>query len=161
MKYKNTQVVFQEVPDRISLAINISGCPIHCPGCHSKWLWEDQGTTLDEKELDSLIKVNPGINCVAFMGGDADIVAIKNLCRFVKQNYPNLKTCWYSGREVSQYDEIKRLEIEPFLDYIKMGPYIKERGGLENPKTNQVFLEIRHFSDGSIIRDDITGKFWH
>ena len=46
IKYVNTEVVFQEIPDETTLAINISGCPCHCPGCHSSYLWEDVGTPL-------------------------------------------------------------------------------------------------------------------
>ena len=38
MKYIDTKIVFSEVPDEITLAINISGCPIHCADCHSKYL---------------------------------------------------------------------------------------------------------------------------
>ena len=57
LKYVNTEVVFQEVPDEISLAINISGCPIHCPDCHSKFLWENVGTILDIKSLYQEIKL--------------------------------------------------------------------------------------------------------
>ena len=34
LKYVNTGIVFQEIPDEVTLAINISGCPCHCPGCH-------------------------------------------------------------------------------------------------------------------------------
>lgn len=38
MKYSDAQVVFAEVPDEITLAISISGCPNRCPGCHSQHL---------------------------------------------------------------------------------------------------------------------------
>ena len=36
LKYANFDVVFQEVPDEVTLAINITNCPNQCPGCHSK-----------------------------------------------------------------------------------------------------------------------------
>ena len=35
LKYLNCQVTFAEVPDEISLCINITNCPNRCPGCHS------------------------------------------------------------------------------------------------------------------------------
>ena len=41
MKYVSTEVVFVEIPNEITLAINISGCKIRCPDCHSKYLWDD------------------------------------------------------------------------------------------------------------------------
>ena len=47
LKYVNTGIVFQEIPDEVTLAINISNCPCHCPGCHSHYLWEDIGLPLD------------------------------------------------------------------------------------------------------------------
>ena len=38
LKYVNTGIVFQEIPDEVTLAINISNCPCRCPGCHSRYL---------------------------------------------------------------------------------------------------------------------------
>ena len=61
MKYTDVQIGFQEFPDEISLLINISNCPFHCPGCHSPELREDIGTELTKKELSNLIKSNKGI----------------------------------------------------------------------------------------------------
>ena len=67
LKYTIAEVVFREIPDEITLAINISGCPIHCPDCHSKDLWKDKGKDLSQRALERLINENPGITCVAFM----------------------------------------------------------------------------------------------
>ena len=39
LKYVNTDIVFQEIPDEVTLAVNISNCPCRCPGCHSQYLW--------------------------------------------------------------------------------------------------------------------------
>ena len=36
LRYTNTDIVFQELPDEVTLAVNLSGCPCRCPGCHSK-----------------------------------------------------------------------------------------------------------------------------
>ena len=55
IKYYNSMVVFEEIPNEITLAINITNCPCHCKGCHSKFLWEDIGTELTFEELDRLI----------------------------------------------------------------------------------------------------------
>ena len=73
IKYVDTLVCFSEVPDEITLAINISGCPIRCSNCHSKYLWEDVGESLNRDSLHNLIEKNKGISCLAFMGGDANI----------------------------------------------------------------------------------------
>ena len=96
MKYVDTAVVFSEIPDEVTLAINISECPIRCPDCHSKYLWENIGKTLDETSLNSLIENNEGISCVCLMVGDANIEEVMKLLKHIKRKYPSLKTAWYS-----------------------------------------------------------------
>ena len=61
MKYVDTKVVFSELPNEITLAINISGCPCACHGCHSSYLAEDIGVPLTYEELSRLIQANRGI----------------------------------------------------------------------------------------------------
>ena len=43
IKYKTdtVQVVFEEIPDEVTLAIEITNCPGMCVGCHSPWLRGD------------------------------------------------------------------------------------------------------------------------
>lgn len=153
MKFVDTQVVFREVPDEVTLAINISGCPVNCPGCHSSYLTQDIGTPLDEKSLSKLIGENPGISCVSFMGGDADPAYVGILARFVKDNYPGMKTCWYSGRSLEQARPVLK-----DLDYVKVGPYIDELGPLDYPTTNQRFYSVSITPDGPDLKD-ITLRF--
>ena len=52
LKYVGYDIVFQEIPDQVTLAINLSLCPNHCVGCHSPYLRNDVGNVLDEKALD-------------------------------------------------------------------------------------------------------------
>lgn len=135
MKYYNYDVVFQEVPDEVSLAINITNCPNHCPDCHSKHLWEDIGEELTEDELNRLVDIYRGdITCVLIMGGDASKNEVETLAHYIKHSL-NLKVAWYSGR----YDN--PLNISDF-DYLKLGPYLTEKGGLKNHDTNQKFYKV-------------------
>lgn len=139
LKYVNTQVVFQEIPNETTLAINISNCPCHCKGCHSPYLAEDIGEPLIERELEKLIRENKGITCIAFMGGDSDPEKINDLARHVPYCYGGeiLLVAWYSGR-----NEIpKEIDLKNF-DYIKLGPYIEEFGPLDSPSTNQILYKI-------------------
>lgn len=137
MKYVDTKVVFREVPGEITLAINISGCPVHCPGCHSKYLAGDIGEILDFSSLRSLIERNSGISCVSFMGGDADPLYVRELALFVRKTFPGMKTCWYSGRDIETAQPV--LDA---LDFVKVGPYIEELGPLDSPATNQRFYKL-------------------
>jgi hypothetical protein len=82
VKYYNAMVVFEEIPDEITIAINITNCPCKCQGCHSKFLWGDIGNELTNDELEKLIQDNLGITCVCFMGGDANPEEINKLSRF-------------------------------------------------------------------------------
>ena len=52
---EDTSVVFAEIPDEITLAINISNCPGSCPGCHSPYLQQDTGEELTAEKLSALI----------------------------------------------------------------------------------------------------------
>ena len=146
LKCYSYDIVCQEIPDEISLAVNISGCPNRCPGCHSPWLWEDQGKEMSEELLSQLIgQYSAAITCFCFMGGDADPSMIRHMSLWIKSKYPYIKTAWYSGRE--QVPEGFDLNC---LDYIKLGPYIEALGGLKSPTTHQALYRI--LPDGSLIK---------
>ena len=158
LKYTGTQIVFQEVPSEVSLAINLSLCPHHCKGCHSPELQGNNGEDFTLKTLDKLIEQNNGITCVAFMGGDNDVWATYNAAQFVRKKY-KLKTCWYSGR-----DELAdRIPWHHAWDYIKLGHYDESLGGLDKKTTNQRLWEYNpYYSDASPFGKcwrDITSKF--
>lgn len=128
-------VVFQEIPDEITLALEISNCPHKCPECHSAWLREDIGVVLDEWTLLSLIEQNKNITCVCFMGGDANHDDIIELCKIIHDK-TDKKTAMYSGD-----DELDPRLIE-VLDYYKIGSYQKDKGPLSSPTTNQILYYI-------------------
>ena len=87
LKVYNYDIVFQEIPDEVTLAVNLTGCPVHCPGCHSP--------------------------CICLMGGDADPAAVEGICAYIKQEM-GLRSAWWSGRDylpsadaLCHYDYIK------------------------------------------------------
>ena len=101
LKYVNSDIVFQEIPDEVTLAINISNCPCHCPGCHSHYLWEDIGLPLNPDAIDDFVqKFGSNLTCIAFMGGDSDPKGVNQLAQYVHEEYPQLRVAWYSGRTV-------------------------------------------------------------
>lgn len=154
LKYVDSKVVFAEIPDEITLAINISNCPCHCEGCHSPYLADDIGEPLDLQHLTDLIDSSRGISCVCIMGGDANPSEVDDIAQDIKEYYPELKVAWYSGRQ----ELSKEIELENF-NYIKLGPYIKDKGPLNCRTTNQVMLEI-DVIQGKVFKKDITAKFW-
>ncbi len=150
MKYVNSSVVFQEIPDEVTLAINISGCPCRCPGCHSPYLWTDTGSALTDSVIDGFMDEYGGsITCIAFMGGDAEPDEVDRLAAYVHRAYPAVKTAWYSGRA-----QLSPLVDLANLDYYKLGPYLRHLGPLNSPTTNQRLY--RKMEDGTW--EDITGR---
>ena len=154
LKYVDTLVGFAEIPDEITLCINISNCPCHCKNCHSSYLAEDIGEPLDLQHLTNLIDSNKGITCVCIMGGDANPSEVDDIAQDIKEYYPNLKVGWYSGRDYISED----INLENF-DYIKYGHYDERKGPLTSKTTNQVMLEIE-VVDNKVFKKDITSKFW-
>lgn len=152
LKYVDTLVSFQEIPDEISLCINISNCPNNCPGCHSAYLKDDVGTPLTYTELMRILKDIRGITCVCFMGGDKEPWEIQRLAQFVREK--GLKVAWYSGKQELHED----IRLSNF-DYVKLGPYIEELGPLTSRTTNQVMYKIDHLADRPFVVD-ITSRFW-
>ena len=140
MKVASFDIVFQEIPGEVTLALNLSNCPCHCPGCHSQHLAEDIGEVLDEALMDGLLARYKGlITCVAFMGGDAAPDEVIQWANYIHQlpitNHQSvLRTAWYSGRTSFPRDPRA-------LDYVKLGPYIESLGGLKSETTNQRFYK--------------------
>ena len=158
LKYVNTKITFLEVPDEITLCINISNCPCHCIGCHSSYLAEDIGEKLTLDKIYKLIENSEGITCICFMGGDSSPKEIDMFARCIKDLY-DIKVAWYSGRqELSKYINLK------CFDFIKLGPYIEEFGPLNSKTTNQRFYQVikSYYEDGTSGYEllDTTYKFW-
>lgn len=85
------------------------------------------------------------------MGGDREPEEVNSLASFVKTEY-NLKTAWYSGRDsISDKIDLKN------FDYVKIGHYDKNLGGLDKETTNQIFYKVH--DDQTL--EDITYRFRH
>lgn len=151
LKYLNTQVTFVEVPDEITLCINITGCKNGCKNCHSSYLAQDIGKPLNKSSLSELIEGNKGVSCVSFMGGDSDAIHLAALASWVK-THTHLKVAWYSGRQELAGIVARQLQ---WFDFIKLGPYKEEFGPLNSRTTNQRFYKV---SGKELV--DITNKFW-
>lgn len=140
IKYLGYAVTFAEVPDEVSLTISVTNCGRHCDGCHSPELQQDIGEDL-ERDLPGLLKeFKDEITCVCFMGEGPDLEALQECVDYVHGH--GFKTCLYTPRIVNVIEN---------LDYVKVGPYRKDVGGLGERTTNQ-----RMYYHGK----DITERFW-
>lgn len=153
LKYLYYKEIFAEIPGEITLGVSISGCTIHCQGCHSRELWEDKGTPLTIEELQRLLDKHKGITCLLLLGGERDIDALTELFQYA---YKRIKTAWYCGLDLIPKGKYGILQ---YLDFCKVGHYDQELGGLDSPSTNQRFYKIEHQGDGSYYQHDLTYLF--
>lgn len=162
MKYQYAKVTFQEIPDEITLCIAISGCEIHCKDCNQKSLWKDEGKELTREELNRLINSNKGISCVCFMGDGENMAKLWYYTKTAKENY-NLKTAMYVGKDLITVMEDYGVFLN-CLDYLKVGSYIPNLGGLDSKTTNQRLYSIalvktdNNYQDYETVFTDITYK---
>lgn len=147
LKYCDYDIVFQEIPDQTTLAINLSRCPNRCEGCHSPQLREDIGEELTEQVIDLLLeKYGSAITCISLMGGDGDVESVAHFAAYIQSK--GKLSAWYSGRaKVPQ-----ELDLNCF-DYLKIGPYIAQFGGLKSKTTNQRIYRVQN---GELV--DITSR---
>ena len=149
LRFHNFDVVFAEFPDETTLAINLTGCPNRCAGCHSPHLQGDGGEPLDEDVLRQLLgRYGGAITCVGLMGGDGAPDEVAELAAAIRRLQPGLRVGWYSGRTAWPPHPER-------FDYIKLGPWLAERGPLTSPATNQRLYRVH--GDGR--REDITARF--
>jgi len=129
-------VVFQEVPNEISLCFSITGCKVGCKGCHSTELWhEDNGMSLSNTSFTQWLKKYQGlISCVVFFGGEWQPEALIEKLLIAKNH--GLKTCLYSGEKHVD------INISQHLNFLKTGAWHETLGGLDSPTTNQVFRDV-------------------
>ena len=155
-----TSVVLEEIPDRVSLAVDISNCRGNCVGCHSPFLKEDIGEPLTPAVIDALVRDNFGVDCFLFLGEGRDGETLMALAAHVRSL--GLFPALYSGRS-----EVEDAVWQAF-DYVKVGPYRPECGPLNSNTTNQRLYRAPapgEDASGAERRGgrpfvDITARFW-
>lgn len=138
-------VTMNEIPDKISLVINLGKCECHCKGCHSDYLWDtyecDEQTP---EELLSLIKSYKSVtNTVLFMGGNRNHMDFEEFAETVLKPLHNLGI--NIGIYLGAWDAMDLFTACKYCRWVKVGAYREELGGLDNPDTNQLFLEVQNY----------------
>lgn len=147
-----TSVVLEEIPDKVTLAVDITNCTGRCEGCHSPFLRLDVGVPLTADAVDGLIADNFGVNCFLFLGEGNDHKALMNVARHVRSKWPSLSLALYSGRETVEED------IYGLFDYVKTGPYISAFGPLNRKSTNQRLYRVLRSNAGGYELENITSR---
>jgi len=143
-------IVFQEVPNEVTLSLNLSDCPHSCKGCHSPQLQTKIGKELTTDIFSELLKkYGQHITCICFMGGDRHPETVQEFAKYLHSL--GYKVAWYSG----DTEKPSCIDLINF-DYYKIGPYIEELGSLKSQTTNQRMYKIINAQ-----REDITNVFWN
>lgn len=136
MYVKNIEIVFQEVPDEISISFSVAGCQLRCEGCHSTELWTEKGGQLLTTDLFlSILKENVNLaSCVLFLGGEWREDELVEFLQLAKDH--KYKTCLYTG-----LDDVSD-NIKSKLTFLKTGRWTPTLGGLNSITTNQKFIDV-------------------
>lgn len=136
--YAYPQIVVEEVPNEIALAISLSGCPLACKGCHSSETWDTTfGKPINTVILEALIKLNKHASCILFYGGEWAPLELEELFKACQK--ASLKICLYTGLELDQVPT----NLLSYINIIKVGRYKEELGGLGTSTTNQRIITLR------------------
>jgi len=112
-----------------------------CEGCHNPSTWDlDKGIEIEIDEIVSQLKKNCLNKKVTISGGEPllQYSAILELVKKLKK----FDIVLYTGFEL---DDVPK-EILKFIDYIKVGKYLKEKRTTITPyigSTNQEFINLK------------------
>lgn len=117
----------------------VSGCDIHCPGCHNRETWEPtSGKEFTEKELNLILKElnKPHITRFTLSGGHplmpCNRAEVKRIIQNVRLSIPDIEIWLYTGYIYEDLNEECR-DICSYCDVIVDGPYIEELRDISLP----------------------------
>lgn len=109
----------------------VTGCPIKCPNCHNKDIWnKDSGKEFTDKDLDYIIELLSDNRLdlgFSILGGEPlakwNYEEVKRVAKTVREKFPNKKIWLWTGYK---YDDVKSLDIFKYIDTVIDGRYIDE-----------------------------------
>lgn len=132
MKYAQIDTCDFNNGDGIRITLWVSGCPLHCKGCHNKQLWDkNYGNEFNRSTLDKIIDLlkNPYISGLSILGGEPlapyNIVPVLNTIEIVKAYLPDKNIWLWSGYNEEEIN-IQELK-EVGLDVLICGRFEKDK----------------------------------
>ena len=122
----------------ISVSLFLQGCHFHCKGCHNPEAWDPNGGMPYDwndiiNQILEAISANGLQRNLSILGGEPldsydkrDFIRL--LIKVVKQRFPDIKICIWTGYTITQLKEDLNLadagEILANIDYLIEGPFI-------------------------------------
>lgn len=154
------RIVYSTSTDGVGLrnSLYVSGCPIHCEGCHNKAFWDKESG--EKRTVDAVFaQLNSDQFDISILGGEPlmQYEAVLELCKKIKKE--TNKTIWlWSGYTLS-YIQQHCAEILHYIDVLVDGQYVQS---LAKPNlqwrgsTNQKVYAINACKSGEMTIKDIT-----
>ena len=146
----------------VRVTLWVSGCNVHCKGCHNPQTWDfNAGKLFDKNALNELLVAldKPYIQGLTLSGGNPvdsglEILAI---CKEVKEKFPNKDIWLYSGYAYEQVCESReKFKVLHYVDVLVDGPYIEEQRDITLPfrgSRNQRLIDVKEtLKQGQIIQ---------
>lgn len=135
----------------IRTTVFVSGCSLHCPGCHNQELWDyNVGTECTEETIQQIIGLltEHGIKRgLSILGGEPldpkNIDGVTHLCRAVKEALPDTEIWVWTGYE---FTEKNFCDIMDVVDVVVDGPFVKELKPGEHPWRGSSNQDIHYLS---------------
>lgn len=140
-------------------SLYVSGCNIHCKGCHNKDLWPLKSG--QEMSVEDVYKelMNDDFN-ISILGGEPLLQydAILDLCKMIKRH--SAKTIWlWTGLELARVQDLYP-ELFGYVDVLVDGPYkeqYKDINLIFRGSNNQKIYQVNHCNGNSVT--DISNQF--
>lgn len=146
----------------------VSGCDIHCPGCHNPESWcFEAGEAFTESAYQEMHEIlsRPFIDGCTISGGHplapVNRKMVLKIVKRLREDFPN-KTIWlYTGYELDEYDVLSDSdEIIPQIvrlcDVVVDGPYIAKQRNIAlefRGSKNQRLIDVKESREkGRIIQ---------
>lgn len=140
-------------------SLYVSGCNIHCKGCHNKQWWPINSGK--EMEIEDVYQnLNTDDFNISILGGEPllQYEAVTELCRLIKSR--TKKTIWlWTGFEMKQIQD-RFPDLLNYVDVVVDGPFKEELKDLSlcfRGSSNQKIYSIDHLREN--IAKDISDQF--
>jgi anaerobic ribonucleoside-triphosphate reductase activating protein len=135
----------------IRVVLWVSGCSLHCRGCHNPETWDaNSGIPFNLEAKNELYEAldKPYIKGITFSGGNPleNFPEVFALCKEIKEKFPTKNIWLYSGYT---YEEIKQSVTSIILEYVDVlvdGRYIEKQRDLTLKwcgSRNQRIIDVR------------------
>lgn len=143
----------------IRVVLWVSGCSLHCKGCHNPETWSlCSGKLFDEEAKKELFEAldKSYIQGITFSGGhpleNENISEVYSLCKEIKEKFPTKDIWLYTGW---LFEDVNSYLVMKYIDVLVDGKYIDEQRDLTlkwRGSRNQRVIDVKKsFKENKIV----------